>query len=202
MLRILILFAHPALEKSSVHARLIKEAAQISGVTLHDLYEAYPDFDVQVAKEQQMLLAHDIIVWQHPFYWYSAPALLKQWLDLVLEHGWAYGSGGIKLAGKRALSIISCGGSLDAYSPEGRNRFTIPHFLAPFEQTAHLCKMTYMPPFVVPGTHRLNREEMEQYALQYRQLLEKLVADPDFSTSAPDVTFLNNLVSQFPMLQL
>ena len=91
---ILILFAHPALEKSRVNRVLIRDIPGIEGVTFHDLYETYPDFDIDVAREQELLLAHDTIVLHHPFFWYSTPAMLKEWQDLVLEHGWAYGSGG------------------------------------------------------------------------------------------------------------
>jgi glutathione-regulated potassium-efflux system ancillary protein KefG len=67
MSRILILFAHPVLEKSRVQSRLVAHTQHLEGVTFHDLYEAYPDFDIDVKKEQQLLLEHDIIIWQHPF---------------------------------------------------------------------------------------------------------------------------------------
>ena len=92
MAKVLILFAHPALEKSRVNKRLILAAGNIDNITLNDLYEEYPDFDIDIKREQQLLIEHDLIILQHPFYWYSTPALLKQWEDLVLEHGWAYGS--------------------------------------------------------------------------------------------------------------
>ncbi len=91
--QILILFAHPALEKSRVNRQLIRSIHGLDGVTIHDLYETYPDFNIQVKAEQDLLLAHDIIVFHHPFYWYSSPALLKEWQDLVLEYGFAYGEG-------------------------------------------------------------------------------------------------------------
>src|ERR1044071_10222619 len=100
MARVLILFAHPALEKSRVHSRLVHHCKHLECVTFHDLYQSYPEFDIDVKREQSLLLKHDIIIWQHPFYWYSSPPILKQWQDLVLEHGWAYGSGGDKLSGK------------------------------------------------------------------------------------------------------
>lgn len=102
MAKVLILFAHPALEKSRIHSSLIRHVKHLHGVNIHDLYEAYPDFDIDVKREQQLLMMHDVIIWQHPFYWYSSPALIKQWLDLVLEHGWAYG-GETKLQGKKIL---------------------------------------------------------------------------------------------------
>jgi glutathione-regulated potassium-efflux system ancillary protein KefG len=172
--RILVLFAHPAFEKSRVNHRLVDAARGLSGVTFHDLYEEYPDFDIDVHREQELLLQHSGIVFHHPFFWYSTPAILKQWQDLVLEHGWAYGSHGTALHGKWLLSATTTGGREDAYCPQGRNRFTIRQLLAPIEQTASLCGMTYLPPFVVHGTHGMQEPEMHRHANDYRRALEGL----------------------------
>ncbi len=171
---ILVLFAHPALERSRVNRRLADAIRDLPDITFHDLYEAYPDFDIDVPAEQAKLLAHDVIVLQHPFFWYSTPAIMKQWQDLVLEHGWAYGSHGTALRGKRLMSAITTGGREEAYGPAGRNRFTILQLLAPIEQTAALCGMDYLPPFVVHGTHRMPESEMVEHADAYRRVLEGL----------------------------
>jgi glutathione-regulated potassium-efflux system ancillary protein KefG len=195
MAKVLILFAHPALEKSRVQKALIRHARNLKDVTFHDLYEAYPDLDVQVKQEQKLLLEHQIIIFQHPFYWYSSPAIIKQWQDLVLEHGWAYGSGGDALAGKKMMNAISCGGPITGYSPGGRNRFTIRQFLAPFDQTAVLCKMIYLPPFAVHGTHHLSEDDIERYGLQYEQLLHALVNDRISEGDANRVDYVNDLLS-------
>ena len=195
MAKVLILFAHPVLEKSRVQKQLIRHVQNLKGVTFHDLYEAYPTLDIDVKHEQQLLLDHDVIIFQHPFYWYSSPAIIKQWLDLVLEHGWAYGSSGVALTGKKLINAISCGGPRSVYSPEGRNRFSIRQFLAPFDQTAVLCKMKYMPPFAVHGTHRLTPEDIEQYAVQFRQLLSALVANQISDDEWNEVEYLNDLIS-------
>ena len=106
MNRILILFAHPAFERSRVHRSLIEATSQLDGITIHDLYEDYPEFDIDIVKEKQLLLQHPVIVWQHPLFWYSGPALSKQWQDLVLEHGWAYGTQGHALDGKKIFNAI------------------------------------------------------------------------------------------------
>ena len=180
MARVLILFAHPALERSRVQRVLLEQVPDSPDFTLHDLYEAYPRLDIDVGQEQELLLAHDVIVFQHPFYWYSTPPMLKQWQDLVLEHGWAYGSRGTALAGKTFLSIISAGGGEPAYCSEGSNRFTVRQLLAPVEQTAQLCGMRYLPPFVVFGTHRLTPEGLASEAATYRALLQALASgEPD-----------------------
>jgi glutathione-regulated potassium-efflux system ancillary protein KefG len=181
--RVLILFAHPALQSSRVHRRLILAVPDRPDITFHDLYEAYPGFDVDVGREQNLLSSHDVIVLQHPFYWYSTPPLIKQWEDLVLEHGWAYGSRGHALRGKRALSVISAGGREGAYQMEGYNRFTIRQLLAPVEQTFRLCGVEYLPPHVVFGTHRLSSEEIEIEAARFASLLD-LLADDAIDTAA------------------
>lgn len=169
---ILILFAHPALEKSRVNRVLIQAVQNLESVTIHDLYEAYPNFHIQVKVEQDLLRAHDIIVFHHPFYWYSSPALLKEWQDLVLEYGFAYGHGGTALQGKKFLSAITTGGGEQSYSREGYNRFTLRELLTPFEQTARLCGMDYLPPFVVQGTHQLReRHQIDKHAAEYRAVI-------------------------------
>ncbi|NWG21093.1 MAG: NAD(P)H-dependent oxidoreductase [Chloroflexi bacterium] len=177
MARLLILFAHPALEKSRVHRRLIREAQAIEGVTVNDLYEEYPDFQINVQREQALLLDHDLIVLQHPMFWYSTPAILKQWQDLVLEHGWAYGSRGNALRGKLVLSLITTGGGEAAYQHGGFNRYTIAELLAPIAQTVRLCKMEYLPPYVIFGTHRMDEDAIAMAAARYRRLLLALRDD-------------------------
>ena len=148
-------------------------------------------------REQALLLQHDIVVWQHPLYWYSSPALLKEWQDLVLEYGFAYGHEGTALQGKQVLSVLTSGGSRDAYHGAGYNRFTIRQFLAPFEQTARLCGMEYLPPYVAHGMH-LRPEEglMDEYAADYRTLLEALRDDRlNWQELASDA-YLNDLLDQ------
>ncbi len=194
MMRILILFAHPAFEKSRVHRQLVRAVANLPGVTFHDLYEAYPSFDIDVASEQALLTDHDLIVLQHPFFWYSTPAIIKQWEDLVLEHGWAYGSQGTALRGKMMMNAITAGGGTDGYRRDGHNRFTIREFLAPIEQTVVLCRMTYLPPFVVAGTHRLEKSDIDAAAAEYRQVIEALRDEQIDLEAAQNYPFINSQI--------
>ena len=195
MSKILILFAHPRYESSIVQQQLSLAAQRVRGVTFHDLYELYPDYDIQVKQEQELLLDHEIVVLQHPLYWYSCPPLMKQWIDLVLEHGWAYGKEGRSLEGKILFNVISTGGRQEAYHPGGFNRFTILQFLAPFEQTARICNMTYYPPFVVHGTHRATLTEMENAGEGYRNLLEGLVNGKFPVEDIVSLRYMNELIN-------
>ena len=195
-MRLLILFAHPSLEKSRVHSRLITRVPESPNITLHDLYEAYPAYDVDVAREQKLLVEHDLYVLQHPFFWYSVPPLLKQWIDLVLEHGWAYGSEGTALRGKRMLSVISAGGRASAYQEGGYNRYTIRQLLAPVEQTVRLCGIDYLPPYVIHGTHRLSIDDIEREAERYERVLRYLSESADDLAELAGAEYANDYLTK------
>lgn len=177
MKKILILFAHPAFQKSRINKIIIQGLHEIDGITLHDLYQAYPEMDIDINAEQKLVDEHDIIVFHHPFYWYSTPAILKEWQDLVLKHGWAYGSEGGMLKNKSMLQFITAGGEKQAYCKQGYNVFTVRQLLTPVEQMANLCKMNYLPPYVVHGTHSISKEEVIEHKKQYTELLSGLRDD-------------------------
>jgi glutathione-regulated potassium-efflux system ancillary protein KefG len=198
MARILILFAHPALEKSRVHRRLIERLPRRPEFTFHDLYEAYPTFDIDVRREQALLSAHDVIVLQHPFYWYSTPAMVKQWEDLVLEHGWAYGSKGVALRGKRLFNLLTAGGREAAYQHDGHNRFTVRELLVPIEQTARLCGMQYLPPYSIFGTHVMTDADITDAADRYHVFLTALADDRLDLDAVADAPTLNDVVDAMP----
>lgn len=182
---VLILFAHPALHKSRVNVRMIEAVKGLEAVSVHNLYEEYPDFQIDVQKEQQLLLDHDVIIWHHPFYWYSAPAILKEWIDLVLEHGFAYGREGKALAGKQIISVITTGGRQESYQASGFNQYTINQFLAPYNRTVTLCNMIYLPPYVVHGSHLFEETDINLAAADYKKAVENL---RDFQVNQDDLS--------------
>lgn len=196
MNKVLILFAHPLFEKSRIHQALVKAIPDSPHITFRDLYELYPDFNVNIKVEKEVLSKHDIIIWQHPVYWYSIPPLLKQWIDMVLEFGWAYGPGGDALKGKIIFNVISAGGQQAVYAQDGRNRFTIRQFLAPLDQTAMLCKMHFLAPFVVHGTHLLTKEQILDYGSRYRKLLLKMVEQSVPVKLLSEAAYMNEYVEE------
>lgn len=197
--RLLVLFAHPALEKSRVNRRLAAAAGSLAGVTFHDLYEAYPDFHILAHREQELLSAHDVFVFQFPFFWYSTPAMLKEWQDIVLEHGWAYGSEGNALRGKTALFAVSTGGSEPAYQEDGYNRHSMRQFLCPLFQTCRLCGIECLPPFIVHGTHSMQLRAIEEHAADYRRVLEA-VRDGRIYAGDPGLAPLSRLNEDLDLL--
>ena len=170
-MKILVLFAHPKISDSIVQAEMLERVRGLDDVTIHDLYAAYPDFLIDVDIEQTLLLQHDVIIFQHPFYWYSSPAIIKEWQDLVLEHDWAYGAKGDKLHGKFLLNAISTGGPEHYYVHGGKNRFEIRELLSPFNQTAYLCGMAWLEPFAIYAGRRIPAADLSQQAERYRDLV-------------------------------
>lgn len=170
-MRVLVLFAHPKLRQSVVQRAMLGAIAGLPDITVRDLYALYPDLLIDARREQDALLEHDLIVLQHPLYWYSSPAIVKEWLDIVLEEGWAYGEGGDRLRGKFLLNALSTGGPQEAYHTQGRNRFPVRSLLAPFDQTAYLCGMGWLEPFVIHAGRRLDPAALSSRTERYRELL-------------------------------
>ena len=133
--KVLVIFAHPSFETSRINRALVNAIPE-SGVTFHDLYEHYPEQMIDIPSEQALIEAHDVIVFQHPLYWYSCPALMKNWIDSVLTYNWAYGPEGVALQGKFWVHAITSGGAAGVYQRMAYNQFSIAELLRTFEQTA------------------------------------------------------------------
>lgn len=129
MKRILVIFSHPALQSSRANKQLLHAIEGLEGITLHDLCQRYPDMFINVKREQALLAEHDIIVFQHPFYWYSCPAIMKEWMDLVLEYGYAYGPEAHALNGKQWLSASGSSSLWKECSTKGGSQ-RMPHSCA------------------------------------------------------------------------
>jgi glutathione-regulated potassium-efflux system ancillary protein KefF len=172
-----VIAAHPHLEHSRVTRRLMQAAGALASAEVRDLYALYPDYLIDVAAEQRALREARLVVWLHPLHWYGMTPLLKLWVDEVLAFGWAYGPGGQALAGKDLWLVASTGGTQDAYHPEGAHRHFFDAFLPPYEQTAQLCGLRFLPPLVLHGAHRASESEIEAHAEVFT---ERLRSHPDW----------------------
>ena len=170
-MRLLVLAAHPRPRQSVVQRAMLAAIAGLRDIAVRDLYAVYPDFMIDARAEQALLVEHDLVVLQHPLYWYSSPAIVKEWLDVVLEEGWAYGPGGTRLNGKFLMSALSTGGPTEAYHSKGRNRFAVRQLLAPYDQTAYLCGMGWLEPFVVHAGRNVEAAVLSGRTERYRELL-------------------------------
>lgn len=182
--RILVILAHPNLAQSRINKAMADAVGDLPGVTVHDLYAAYPDGRIDVAREQSLLDAHDIVVFQHPLFWYSSPALLKEWQDKVITYGYAYGPGGDALVGKTFFSAVSSGGPREAYQAGGHNNFSIGELLRPFQQMADFVRMKFAPAFVFNGALSTTDEAVARHAADWRQHLQRLASPAEAARAA------------------
>lgn len=173
--RILVVLAHPDLAASRVNRAMVEAVRDLPGITVHDLFAAYPEGPLDVAREQALVAAHDILVFQHPLFWYSAPARLKEWQDRVLAWGWAYGPGGEALVGKTFFSAVSTGAPQQAYQAGGVANFGLSEFLRPFQQMATYVRMNFAAPFVYHGAMTVDEAGIAAHAAAWRQHLQTLV---------------------------
>jgi len=176
---ILVLAAHPNWRESRVNLRLLAAAQDVARVQVQDLYASYPDYDIDVAAEQSSARDAKLIVLLHPIQWYSMPALLKLWLDEVLTYGWAYGPGGNALQGKDLWLVATTGGPESSYHPQGYNRYFFDAFLPPYEQTAALCGMRFLPPLLLHGARRASDEAVADHVAVFAQRLRSYPQWPE-----------------------
>jgi glutathione-regulated potassium-efflux system ancillary protein KefF len=168
---ILVLYAHPSPQRSPVSRRLAQTARELPGVVLQDLYETYPDFDIDGERERTLLDAAHLVVFLHPIRWYGMPSMLKEWMDVVLQPGWAYGKGRGALRGKGWWLVTTTGSGPEAYQPGGLHGRPFSDFLAPIEQAAALCGMDWIAPLVMHGAAHADEAAVEAHVAEFRRRL-------------------------------
>jgi len=185
MARLIVYYAHPGNKYSQANKAMVEEARRVERISFVDLYAEYPRFDIDIDREQQRLLDHEVILFQFPMFWYSTPSLIKEWQDLVLEHGFAYGAGGDKLTGKCMMLAVTAAGSREAYTEQGYQHHPIRTFLKPLEQTANLCHMEFAAPYVLYGSLRAPEDgRLPAHVAGYRALIEAIRDDRyDFASA-------------------
>ncbi|WP_294907897.1 glutathione-regulated potassium-efflux system oxidoreductase KefF [Tatumella sp. UBA2305] len=167
---ILIIYAHPYPGYSHANRFMLEQVRDLPYVKIHSLYDNYPDFAIDIAREQQLLSEASLVILQHPMQWYSMPPLLKLWLDKVLTHGWAYGHNGRQLKGKSLMWAVTTGGNLNHFSLGDHPGFGV--LTQPIQATALYCGMKWLPPFTVHNAFISDDNDLKQQAVQYRNRLE------------------------------
>jgi glutathione-regulated potassium-efflux system ancillary protein KefF len=187
MPEIVVLVAHPQQQHSRVNRALMRAAAQAAPgrIDVRELYALYPDYLIDAQAEQAALADARLVVWQHPIHWYGMPPLMKLWLDEVFAFGWAYGPGGQALQGKDLWLVASTGGPLQSYHPTGYNRYFFDAFLPPYEQSAALAGMRFVPPLLLHGAHRIDDAGLNEHAAVYAQRLASYPEWPELDDLPP-----------------
>lgn len=154
-MKTLIVVVHPDIDASIVNKKWVEElAAHPDSFTIHELYRAYPTGAIDVEDERRLVESHDALVLQFPLYWFGCPPLLKKWLDEVWLYGWAYGSQGKALKGRKIALAVSAGLEETDYGPSGRYRYSLDQILAPFETTFSYVRADYRCFFAFYGAEK------------------------------------------------
>ena len=170
---IVVLYAHPYPHYSRACATLLEAIRDLPDLEVRSLYDIYPDFDIDADAERAAVEGARLVVWMGPFYWYTVPALLKHWFEVVLVKGWAYGPGGTALHGKDCLWVTTTGGASESFTPPGEHGHPFEAFVPGGEQTARFCGMNWLPPFTLHGAHDVREPVLQEAG---RGLRERLAA--------------------------
>ncbi len=152
MKNILLINGHPHVGQSFANRIIVEEVkGLLPEIRVRTLADLYPDGRFDVEAEQKALAEADVVVWQFPFYWYSVPGLLKTYLEDVFTHGFAYGTEGTALQGKKLLMSFTIGAPGEVYGRGKPMSYGIEEFLFPVVQTAAFCRMEWVPPVYSSG---------------------------------------------------
>jgi glutathione-regulated potassium-efflux system ancillary protein KefF len=179
---ILILQAHPYPSRSRATEALLAAIRDLPNVEIRSLYDLYPDFDIDIEAEQVAMSRAGLVVWLHPIYWYSVPAMLKHYFDVVLTRGWAYAAAGGSarmavpgagdaLVGKHCLWVATTGGKASAYAAGQMHAMPFDEFAAPLMQTADFCGMVWTPPITLHDAHAESDVDIKAAAVAFRERL-------------------------------
>lgn len=177
---ILIVSGHTNLDDSVANKEILYRLRELLSNAEFDLLsELYPDYKIDVEKEQEKLQKADIIVLQYPIFWYSMPSLLERWMEEVFQHGFSHGTTGDKLKGKKLIISFTTGAPEEAYTKEGRMGYTIEEFLNPIKATCKQCQMVYYGAVKTHGvSYQIRQEkskEIKEKALKHANELEKMI---------------------------
>jgi putative NADPH-quinone reductase len=181
MAKILMILGHPRIEASLANRTIVSAVQQnIKDIEIRNQAELYPDYQIDISAEQAALIKADVVIFQFPFHWYGAPAILQKYFEDVYAYQFAYGSEGDKLKGKKMLLSFTTGASEADYTPVGIENYRLPEFLKPLEQIAYYTGMDYADPIFsqsmmyIPGVMGVKEDIVSKAELHAEKLIEKI----------------------------
>jgi putative NADPH-quinone reductase len=156
----LVIFSHPSINYSIGNKIITETVSQLDNAEVRHLDALYPDFQIDVKAEQEALLTADTIIIQYPLFWYGTPALLKHWMDQVMQFGFAFGGKNYQLEGKKLVVSFTMGSSKEQFPPDVIEKITYP-----FKGFAKYCRLDFKG---VVTSNDINNysEEAEAKAIQ------------------------------------
>ena len=166
-----LLLAHPDFPASRANRALLDGLGDIPDLDVAELYSLYPDGRIDVRLERERLLRADRLVFQFPLQWYSTPALLKQWQDVVLTPlFYLEPDVAASTAGLPFLAATTTGGPSMSYR-SGGDAMTVNELLAPLRATARKCGWSWQSPFAVHDTRHLDIVALARAGEDYKNFI-------------------------------
>lgn len=142
MSKVVLISGHPNLDDSIANQWIVKNLqTQIEDIEVVRLDMLYPNYEMDVLKEQERLVNADVIILQYPLFWYGMPSLLMRYFEQILSHGFSHGTHGDKLRGKMLIASFTSGAKEEVY--DGIHQYRIDEFLAPIQATCTLCGIEF-----------------------------------------------------------
>lgn len=172
MTNLLVVCGHTDLKNSVANKAILENLRkEFPSAEIDELITLYPDYKFDVRAEQDKLVKADVIVLQFPFFWYNCPSIMRKWFEDVLSYGFAYGSNGKALAGKKLLVSLTLGAPADMYQHDASQKFEIGEFMPSFMQLANLCSMQWSG-FVCSGGYQFTAEEAKKVEMANKHVKE------------------------------
>lgn len=169
-MKILVIFSHTYQDQSVSGKAALEVFKKTEGVVVRNIEELYPNLDkIDVAAEQQALVDADLVLFYHPIFWFNVPSGLKRYMDDVLQYGFAYGTGGDKLHGKKFAHVYTTGSGAETYV--GGLHETLE---APLHASAEYCGMKYVKAYPLYGQLALTNPNAAELAKAH---VEKVLAE-------------------------
>lgn len=170
-MKTLIILAHPDIKKSKINNALCESIKNMPNITLHNLYETYPNAKIDPSKEMELLKSHDKIVFQFPLYWFSSPSILKEWEDVVFS-AILYSKEPKLLSGKTFQIVTSVGSPKEKYTADGRNQKNIEEILTPMSLSAIYLGMKTQEAFCVYNAMGMTDELLSESIPHYKKIFQ------------------------------
>lgn len=173
-MNILYVYTHP--DQHSLNAELMRnglKSLQDAGheVILSDLYAREFSLDT----EQFKISRANHIIFQFPLWWFSMPAIMKDWMDRVFTKGFAYDTGKMftdgLLRGKTASLTITMQSPLSSYKNDGVHGHELDDFLLPIQHTLRFTGIETLPSFTVYDAHQLDEVRFQSVMQEYKNYL-------------------------------
>ena len=170
MKKTIVIYGHPYYQMSACNKTILDEFhKEAPEAEIINLMELYPNFEIDVEREQKRLQEAEVIVFQFPFWWYGSPSIMHRYVEDVFAHGFAYGSTGTALHGKKLILSFTAGGPHSAYTKEGYQHYYMSDFMPPFIAMANLCGLELQPEIVSYGMMIVDPNDTEHNAVVLKQ---------------------------------